>query len=81
MMSDKKVFLQICSSIRRISTSNVQGLVELIIIVVVVVAAEFCRVDSSWPEKIRVRSGYVDPTVMETEKIILVIILARNDVG
>ena len=32
----------------------------------VVVAAEFCRVDSPWPEKIRVRSGYVDPTVMET---------------
>ena len=36
--------------------------------VVVVVAAEFCRVDSPWPEKIRVRSGYVDPNVMETAK-------------
>ncbi len=36
--------------------------------VVVVVAAEFCRVDSPWPEKIRIRSGYVDPNVMETAK-------------
>ena len=38
----------------------------LIDAVVVVVAAEFYRVDSPWPDKIRVRSDYVDPTVVGT---------------
>ena len=33
-------------------------------VVVVIVAAEFYRVDSPWPDKIRVRSGYADPTVV-----------------
>lgn len=36
--------------------------------VVVVVEAEFCLVDSPWPEKFRVRFDYVYPTVMGTEK-------------
>ena len=40
---------------------------KLLRYVVVVVAAEFYRVGSPWPEKIRARSGYVDPTVMETD--------------
>lgn len=37
---------------------------------VVVIAAAICRIDNPRPDKIRVRSAYVDPTVVETLDIL-----------